>query len=622
MPTYKPSVPMRRNKVIISASAGPKKLSRATPLTKSAEANKASTAVPKGWRAEIVADAKTNRVTLILMFPTWGGKERILRVPAERRENLAWVRKELLGYDAALPGPQNNDYNLIKALIDGVERTPLIETSKPGFTASGEGFVLGDKLLGDAVDRYWWRDDPDEMNLGATRGTKSGWDEAGRLLRHSSFMSLAVLAMLASPVPKYVELRASRDGPRAPLLSETATFNFVGASASGKTLALELAASLSGHPDKRSKWDFSRRGLEEYLESRNQVGAIFDDIEKHIGEKLNINKAISIVTQYVPEGSSKELSGVAEKMGLTRLTWQEFAVSSSHRPIDEFVPTGRSDGEKVRFVDQILPRRERGGIIDNPPIGANPVEFAIDTAKKIEIGIAGNYGHVMPAWIEVLLAEDWSDRLEELRDYFVEKMAPDGSGYERRFAAKYGVLYAVGKVAVENGVLDWPADWPAKAVARCYRNALAAANREKTQMTRALARLQKAVSDGRFVVPLAVGRRIIVVSENDYGVICRYKGAEVVAVTDAALQSICGDRLVMKALVSFLKTKQVYKGGHGHAGTTQVPIKVRIGGKVVDKPRFWIFDREALMQLRRAPSKPASAPRSRGSVPPAKANRK
>ena len=220
----------------------------------------------------------------------------------------------------------------------------------------------------------------------------------------------------------------------------------------------------------------------------------------------------------------------------------------------------------------------------------------------------------MPAWIEVLLAEDWSDRLEELRDYFVEKMAPDGSGYERRFAAKYGVLYAVGKVAVENGVLDWPADWPAKAVARCYRNALAAANREKTQMTRALARLQKAVSDGRFVVPLAVGRRIIVVSENDYGVICRYKGPEVVAVTDAALQSICGDRLVMKALVSFLKTKQVYKGGHGHAGTTQVPIKVRIGGKVVDKPRFWIFDREALMQLRRAPPKTASAPRSRGSV--------
>src|SRR5271166_2083004 len=104
--------------------------------------------------------------------------------------------------------------------------------------------------------------------------------------------------------------------------------------------------------------------------------------------------------------------------------------------------------------------------------------------------------------------------------------------------------------------------------------------------------------------------------------VCRYKGTEVVAVTDAALQSICGDRLVMKALVSFLKTKQVYKGGHGHAGTTQVPIKVRIGGKVVDKPRFWIFDREALMQLRRAPSKPASALRSRGSVPPAKANRK
>ena len=211
-------------------------------------------------------------------------------MPAERRENLAWVRKELLGYDAALPGPQNNDYNLIKALIDGVERTPLIETSKPGFTASGEGFVLGDKLLGDAVDRYWWRDDPDEMNLGATKGTKSGWDEAGRLLRHSSFMSLAVLAMLASPVPKYVELRASRDDlERHWSVRRRLSISSAGALQERRS-RLKLRPACRALPTSGRSGTSRVAALEEYLESRNQVGAIFDDVEKHIGENMKSTK--------------------------------------------------------------------------------------------------------------------------------------------------------------------------------------------------------------------------------------------------------------------------------------------------------------------------------------------
>lgn len=275
----------------------------------------------------------------------------------------------------------------------------------------------------------------------------------------------------------------------------------------------------------------------------------------------------------------------------------------------------------MRFIDLIVPPRSRGGIIDERPAGVDPVEFAKRTVERIERGIAAHSGHLMAEWIRVLLAEDQSDRLVELRDKFVEKLAAEGSGYDQRFARKFGALYAVGKIAVENGVLNWPNDWPATAVKRCYRNALAAANREKAEMTQALVGLQTAVSARRFVVPLTRCRRIGVVGENDYGIICQYKGCEVVAVTNTALQSICGDRPVMKALVSFLKVKEVYRGGHGHAGTTQIPIRLRICDKVVDKPRFWIFDRQALMQLRRAPPKSRSVKSATTVRSPAKASR-
>jgi hypothetical protein len=95
------------------------------------------------WRAEIVADEKTGRATYILTFPTVGGDLREHRVPAGRREEVRNIRRELLDYDADLPGNERDDGKLIKGLFDGVDRVPLIEVDKPGFTPTGRGFVLG-----------------------------------------------------------------------------------------------------------------------------------------------------------------------------------------------------------------------------------------------------------------------------------------------------------------------------------------------------------------------------------------------------------------------------------------------------------------------------------------------
>jgi hypothetical protein len=363
-----------------------------------------------------------------LTFPTVGGDLREHRVPAGRREEVRNIRRELLDYDADLPGNEHEDGDLTKGLFEGVDRVPLIEVDKPGFTPKGRGFVLGPRMLGEARNRYWWRGIPDSRTVGATSGTKEGWDEAGALLAHSSFASLGVLA---------VQHRTSLSRPRAPFISETATFNFVGASAAGKTVLGAVAASVTGHHESRSIWVFSRRGLEEYLESRDQIGAIFDDTEKHIGEHLPLEKAIAIVTQYVTGGRSKEISATAEKIGLTRKSWDTFALSSSVRPTDEIL-TRRTDGQKVRFLDLILPTREMGGIIDNPPPGVDLVEFAKATVRKIESKIGVQYGHIFPAWMELLLTEDRSQRLVALCDHFVQKMETSGSGYDERYARKFG----------------------------------------------------------------------------------------------------------------------------------------------------------------------------------------
>ena len=322
-----------------------------------------------------------------------------------RSQDVAQLRR-----GAARPGRRRS--RVSRKAVRRRERLSPIATSKPGFTDTGKGFVLGAQMLGDAARRYLWLGD-DYSTLGQTSGTREGWnEEVGKLLQYSSFATIAVLTVLASPVPAYILLRKSEDPRWRPAVSETAIINFAGDSASGKTLATAIAASLSGDPSDRAKWDFSRRGLEEYLHTRNEVGAIFDDVEKHTGESMTLRRAITTLTQSLPDGASKVVSRVARDHGLPRLTWSTFGLSSSPRPIQEIAREEgwiRSLGEQVRLIDLCVPPSSRGGIFDAPPPGTRDVaEFSRRTAKQMERGIALHFGHVMPAWIEVLLADDHS----------------------------------------------------------------------------------------------------------------------------------------------------------------------------------------------------------------------
>src|ERR1700722_5229023 len=211
--------------------------------------------VPRGWSSEKTEDSKTKLTKLVLMFRTVSGEPRNLSIPAGERENLKKIRRRLLDYDANLPGKESDDLLLIQHLINTVPLIPLSEVDKPGFTTTGKGFVLGASLLGDANWGYRWHEDPNPMSVGAKRGTSKRWDEAAALLAHSSFATLALLTVLASPIARYIELRSTLKRPRGQVISETATFNFVGTSAAGKTLAVAVAASATGNPGNRSKWD-------------------------------------------------------------------------------------------------------------------------------------------------------------------------------------------------------------------------------------------------------------------------------------------------------------------------------------------------------------------------------
>jgi hypothetical protein len=158
----------------------------------------------KDWSAMRVKDELTNLVSFVIAGPTKGGDTFKVSIPAENREELNRVRKTLRSYEAALPSQVDDALEFIEKLFDAANVSPLIATSRPGFTETGKGL-----------------------------GTREGWNEqVGKLLQHSSFATIAVLAVLASPVPAYVLLRKSEDCPSSDDLRQFGCFREGGSGSS------------------------------------------------------------------------------------------------------------------------------------------------------------------------------------------------------------------------------------------------------------------------------------------------------------------------------------------------------------------------------------------------------
>ena len=41
----------------------------------------------------------------------------------------------------------------------------------------------------------------------------------------------------------------------------------------------------------------------------------------------------------------------------------------------------------------------------------------------------------------------------------------------------------------------------------------------------------------------------------------------------------------------------VLADGHGHAGTVQERLKIKRGGKIIERPRLWVIDAEKFMRF-------------------------
>jgi hypothetical protein len=211
--------------------------------------------------------------------------------------------------------------------------------------------------------------------------------------------------------------------------------------------------------------------------------------------------------------------------------------------------------------------------------------------EQLERGISQNYGLIFPLWIDYLLEADRSKRLVELVERFVSLVASDGTGWDNRYARKFGVTYAVGWLAVDAEILPWPKNWPRNAVVRCYRRSIAAIHNNQVLADKMIKLIANVSTDRSRFVPIKSGYK----SKNSpsnrtLGFRTKHLGKRVLAVRDETLRKMAGSHAVEKAAVQKLQQQKILVGGHGKRRTTQLPIPIWDGKKTTKKPRFWVIN--------------------------------
>ena len=262
-------------------------------------------------------------------------------------------------------------------------------------------------------------------------GMLDGWREIPDLCAGNSRLVFALCLAFAGPL-----LRPSG--------MEGGGFSFEGGSSSGKTTALQVAASVWGGPEHVRSWRTTDNALEGVAALHNDNVLILDEVGQ-VGAA-----ALSEAAYMLANGQSK---GRAGRDGRVRplLTWRLLFLSSGELGLaDKLAENGLKSrgGQEVRFVGLPVDKsmlKEWHGL---PDAGA--------VADRLKILCASHYGHAGRAFLQWLCAhreavgEDIRDRIPEIVDLMCP---PEATEQVRRVAKRFALVLAGGLAAQKAGLL-------------------------------------------------------------------------------------------------------------------------------------------------------------------------
>lgn len=255
-------------------------------------------------------------------------------------------------------------------------------------------------------------------------------------------------------------------GPLLKLAGEdSGGFHFLGQSSSGKTTALNVAASVYGDPAKFVRqWRATTNGLEGLAAAHNDLILILDELSQCDPQQAGE------AAYMLANGRGKAR---ASQTGSSRpsAVWRILFLSSGESSLAnrmESVGKKAQAGQELRLANISADAGAGLGMFECLHGSQDPAAFA----NSLKEGCNRSYGVVGREWLECLVKDHngLSDLIADGVREFVADCVPSGaSGQVMRVAARFGLVAVAGELAsTEFGLTGWQGDEASKACKVCF----------------------------------------------------------------------------------------------------------------------------------------------------------
>ncbi|CAE6511762.1 conserved hypothetical protein [Nitrosomonas nitrosa] len=358
---------------------------------------------------------------------------------------------------------------------------------KTGWHGTGNDlvYVLPDRFIGvsESGDEWLFSNHKQENHF-QQKGSLQDWREhVASLCRGNSRLLFSVCTAFASPLLEILGL-------------EGGGFHWRGCSSSGKSTALQVAASVCGNRQYVERWRSTDNSLESVAQSHSDALLILDEMKE-------LEARVAGETAYMlGNGSGKNRSN-ADGSLRNKAKWRLLYLSSGELSLAEHVASAGKDthaGMELRLCDLPIDAGKGMGAFEELHGLANGSEFA----KELDNFTKRYYGTAFIAFIERVLGArsglvvDW----REARTAFEEKVLKDAaSPQSRRVATRFALVGFAGELATDWDITGWASGDAMKAAVRCFSDWLegyGSGNREQATMISRIRLFIEQHGDGRF----------------------------------------------------------------------------------------------------------------------------
>lgn len=372
--------------------------------------------------------------------------------------------------------------------------TEFIQTRKPEAFATcterigwhGGAFVLPSMTIGDDAERIVFQSESQIENTFRQKRDVADWvAHIGARCVGNSRLVFPVACAFAGALMRPGGLQSGG-------------FHLVGASSSGKTTGLLLAASVFGGSSYMQQWRTTDNALEATAAQHCDSLLILDELSQ-LEPKVAGECAYMLANEQDKRRKQQKLAG-----NNARLRWRLLFLSSGELGLADHMAEGGKrvkPGQEVRMPEIPADAGQGMGAFENLNGAASPAEFS----KSLVAAAEKCHGAVGLAWLQWCSANaaDLPRLVKQAAAPLAAAWTPAGaSGQVSRVAARFALVAVAGNLATAAGLTGWPQGESERAVKACFDAWLAArggaGNSEVTNMLRQVRAFFEAHGEGRF----------------------------------------------------------------------------------------------------------------------------